>query len=90
MYDKRSFIIAFVPTLRDVVLSYIRSLKCEIAVLLHESLFPVIHYLMQELCRLGLRDHLVGESFGLSEDLSGLAAQLFTGLGMLLIRKDLF
>ena len=89
-YDKSSFIIAYVPTLRDVVLSYVRSLKCEIAALLHESLFPVIHYLLQQLCRLGLRDHLIGESFGLNEDLSGFAAQLFTGLGKSIIRKILF
>ena len=75
------FNLAFVITLRDIVISFVKSLRCDIGVILFENLFPVIHYLLQELVRLGLRDHLLGIGFGLSEELSTFTTQLITSLG---------
>lgn len=76
--------------MRSIVLDYIRSLKCEIALLLQESLFPVLQYLYLDLVRAGVRDHLKDVGFGLSEDISRFSSELGVSLGMFFNQKTVF
>ena len=69
------------PTLRTIVLDYVRSLKFGLGLLLHESLMPVLRYIYLDLVRVGLRDHLVGYTHGLSDDLSAFSTDLMYYLG---------
>ena len=62
-------------------MDYIRSLRCEHALLLQESLFPVLQFLYLDLVRCGLRDHLKEVGFGLSEDMSRFSTELCQTLG---------
>ena len=73
--------LAFAPTLRGIVLDYVRSLRCEYALLLQESLFPVLQYLYLDLVRSGVRDHLTEHGYGLSEELSRFSSELCCSFG---------
>ena len=77
---------AYAATLRSILLSYIQSLKTELACLLHESLFPVLHYLYLDLVRTGTRDHLMSRGFGISEELSQFSLELRISLGRFFFR----
>lgn len=63
------------------MLDYLRSIRCDYALLLHENLFPVLHYLYLDLIRAGLRDHLKDQGFGLSEEISRFSSELLHTLG---------
>ena len=78
--------LAFTRTLRDIVLSYVRSLRVECGLLLHDALFPVLQFIYSDLVRTGFRDHLIGVSFGVSEELSSFSTHLMHYLGMSYIK----
>ena len=84
--------LAFVSTLKDLVLGYVRGTKYGLGLLLYESLMPVLHYLYRDMIRVGLRDHLLGYSHGLSEDISSFSTDLMYYLGTFyrLIHKNIF
>ena len=75
--------LAYASTLRTILLDYVRSLKCDLAVILTESIFPVLHFLYLDLVRTGLRDHLRSHSFGVSEEMQRFSGELMITLGML-------
>ena len=73
-------------TLQAIVLDYVRSLKYGLGLLLHESLMPVLNYIYRDLVRQGLRDHLLGFSHGLSEEISSFSTDLMYYLGKLIYK----
>ena len=81
LFLNAKFVLAFTKTLQELILSYVRSLKIEIGLLLHEPLFPVLEYVYSDLIRCGTRDHLLGKSFGISEEMSSFSSQLMYHLG---------
>ena len=64
------------------MLEYVRSLRCEIGILLHENLFSILHYIYLDLVRCGTRDHLKSLGFGVSTELSKFSAEVRLCLGM--------
>ena len=74
-------ILAFAKTLQSIVLDYVKSQKYGLGLLLYESLMPVLQFLYRDLVRTGLRDHLLGYSHGLSEELSTFSTHLMYYLG---------
>ena len=82
--------LAFAATLRGIVLEYVRSLRCEYALLLHENLLPVLQYLYLDLVRSGLRDHLKDHGFGLSEEISRFSSELLHTLGTFLFNQKIY
>ena len=72
------------------MVDYVRSLRCEHALLLQESLFPVLQYLYLDLVRSGLRDHLKEVGYGLSEDMSRFSTELCHTLGKSIIIRHRF
>ena len=83
------FYLAFAPTLRGILLDYLRSLRSDYALLLQESLTPVLQYLYLDLVRTGVRDHLKGHGFGLSEEISRFSSEICYSLGMCNIKGSL-
>ena len=73
--------LAYCQTLRTLLLDYARSLKCEIGLLLHDSLFHLLHFVYLDLVRCGTRDHLKSLGFGLSSELSQFSAEINLCLG---------
>ena len=74
--------LAFVKTLQSLVLDYVKSLKYGLGMLLSESLMPLLQYVYRDLVRTGLRDHLLGYTHGLSEEMSSFSTHLMYYLGM--------
>lgn len=68
-------------TLRSLILNYARSVKYGLGLLLHGSLLPALEYVYRDLVREGLRDHLLGYSHGLSEDITSFSTDLMYYLG---------
>ena len=73
--------LAFAETLRTIVLDYVKSIKYGIGLLLSESLMPVLQFIYRDLTRTGLRDHLLGYTHGMSEDMSTFSTHLMYYLG---------
>ena len=73
--------LAFTMTLKNILLAYLRSLRTELGALLYESTYSILEYVYQDLIRMGVRDHLVGYSFGISEELNSFSSQLMYCLG---------
>ena len=83
VFVKAKKFLAFTETLRNIVLDYVKSVKYGIGLLLSESLMPVLQYIYRDLTRTGLRDHLLGYTHGLSEDMSTFSTHLMYYLGEL-------
>ena len=63
-----------------------KSLRVNVGAILHEPIFPIIQFIYQDLLRTGVRDHLLGRSYGLTDESSAFTSQLLLTLGM---SKDL-
>ena len=83
VFIKAKKFLAFTETLRNIVLDYVKSVKYGIGLLLSESLMPVLQFIYRDLTRTGLRDHLLGYTHGLSEDMSTFSTHLMYYLGKL-------